>query len=45
MLKFINFGGGDDLIQYTEFLIAGSNKAILFREENCQKEFNFLDLD
>ena len=45
MLKFIDFGGGDGLIQFTEFLIAGSNKAVLFKEENCQKEFKFLDLD
>ena len=45
MLKYIDFGGGDGVIQYTEFLIAGSNKVVLFKEENLQKEFKFLDLD
>ena len=27
MLRFMDFGGGDGLIQFTEFLIAGCNKA------------------
>ena len=45
MLKFMDFGGGDGLIQFTEFLIAGSNKAVLLSDGNLQKEFKFLDLD
>ena len=45
MLKYIDFGGGDGLIQFTEFVIAGCSKALLLSETNLQKEFKFLDLD
>ena len=45
MLKYMDLSGGDGLIQFTEFLIAGCDKRSLLTEANLLKEFEFLDLD
>jgi len=37
--------GGDGLIQFTEFVLAGSSKKNLLCQENIIKEFNYLDVD
>ena len=41
----MDLSGGDGLIQFTEFLIAGCDKRSLLTEANLLKEFEFLDLD
>ena len=45
ILKFMDLSGGDGLIQFTEFLVAGCDKQSLLTEANIRKEFEFLDLD
>ena len=45
MLKFMDLSGGDGLIQFTEFIVAGCDKRSLLTEANLQKEFQFLDVD
>ena len=45
MLKYMDIAGGDGLIQFTEFLVAGCDKRLLLTEVNLQKEFQFLDAD
>ena len=37
--------GGDGLIQFTEFLVAGCDKHTLLSVENIRKEFLYLDHD
>ena len=37
--------GGDNLIQFTEFLVAACDKNIICTDENIRKEFNFIDED
>ena len=37
--------GGDGLIQFTEFLVAGCDKQLLLSSENIHKEFLYLDED
>ena len=38
-------GGGDGLIQFSEFLLAGCSKKNLLTEANVMKEFTYLDMD
>ena len=38
-------GGGDGLIQFTEFILAGCNKKDLLTPENIRKEYDYLDFD
>ena len=38
-------GGGDGLIQFTEFILAGCSKKELLTPENIFKEYNYLDFD
>ena len=45
ILKFMDLSGGDGLIQFTEFLVAGCDKRNLLTEANIKKEFEFLDYD
>ena len=37
--------GGDGLIQFTEFLVAASDKISLLTSDNIHKEFKYLDAD
>lgn len=37
--------GGDGLIQFTEFILAGCNKKNLLVQEHIIEEFKFLDMD
>ena len=46
IISCIDFAdGGDGLIQFTEFLLAGCSKKNLLVEDNIIKEFNYLDMD
>ena len=41
----MDVSGGDGLIQYQEFLVAGCDKRNLLSERNLEKEFEFIDVD
>ena len=46
IISCIDFAdGGDGLIQFTEFLLAGCSKKNLLVQENIIKEFHYLDMD
>ena len=45
MLRFMDVSGGDGLIQFSEFLVAGCDKRNLLSTANVEKEFDFLDQD
>ena len=46
IISCIDFAdGGDGLIQFTEFILAGCSKKTLLSQENIIKEFSYLDMD
>ena len=46
IINCIDFAdGGDGLIQFTEFILAGCSKKNLLVSENILKEFTYLDMD
>ena len=46
IIQCIDFAdGGDGLIQFTEFVLAGCSKKNLLTTENMVKEFKFVDMD
>lgn len=46
IIKCIDFvDGGDGMIQFTEFVLAGCSKKNLLSSDNMINEFNFVDMD
>ena len=46
IIRCIDFAdGGDGLIQFTEFVLAGCSKKNLLSSQNVEKEFQFVDMD